>query len=146
MRGHQDDFDRVVAQQKKKTTKKTAFCRGLGPRKTPEQEKEDKMAKTAQHAQIRGQQAEARYAIYTFERQGETALLKWGLHAVADNIESAILHARMLALQPHFTKVQVQKFFEDPQTGAKISKTIKVFDKNERRGVLSGFRRWLGRA
>lgn len=96
-------------------------------------------------AQAERESMPARFAIYTFERQGESALLRWGLHAVADDFEAAVLHARMLALQPHFIKVQVQKFDRDPQSGARTSKTVKVFDKNARRDVLSGFKRWLGR-
>ncbi len=111
-------------------TRHDAAARQSSPLATPRSGSSDPADKTG-------------YAIYTFERDLAGLSPKWDLHATAENQDSAILHARMLALQPQFVKVQVQKIAQDPKTGEKTSKTIKIFQKSTARSPISSIKNWF---
>lgn len=60
------------------------------------------------------------FAIYTLEGVRESKKrrgLNWDLHATATDKTMAISHARMLALQPGVTEVQVKQVTEDTVSG-----------------------------
>ena len=67
------------------------------------------------------------YQIYTFKKPDNGLPLQWDLHAVSQQRESVMLHAKMLSLHPQYEKIQVEKIIVDDATGEKDSKTIKVF-------------------
>lgn len=73
------------------------------------------------------------FQIYTYgKRKGESEaspLLSWDLHAQVECRESCILHAKMLALNPHFEKIQVEQLSFCESSGKKKSRTIKVFER-----------------
>lgn len=70
------------------------------------------------------------FQIYTYgkKREGKLSLplLTWRLHACSTNRDSSLLHAKMLALNPSFEKIQVEEISRCEKTGQKQAKTIKI--------------------
>lgn len=91
---------------------------------------------------------ETTYQIYTFgtceqaKKRGDK-LLRWGLHAASAHKEAILLHARMLSLDPHYEKIQVEKIYFDDKTGQKRNKTIKVLNKNRKHSVLGKLKSFI---
>jgi hypothetical protein len=92
------------------------------------------------------------FQIYTYgKRKGESEnspLLSWDLHAQVECRESCLLHAKMLALNPQFEKIQVEQLIYCENTGAKKSRTIKIFERKAAlpkwaaiKSVFAGLRR-----
>jgi hypothetical protein len=86
------------------------------------------------------------YQIYTFEPQQMAGLhadryLKWGLHTTTKHREKSLLHAKMLILDPKFTKIQVEKVFLCEKTGKKQSRTVKIIKKMQNKRLKRNFLR-----
>jgi hypothetical protein len=67
------------------------------------------------------------FAIYTLEGAGAMMRrgLNWDLHATATDRGLAISHARMLALQPGVSEVQVKEIKEDLTSGMVRVRSVK---------------------
>lgn len=88
--------------------------------------------------------SDANYAIYTFEDSPSGQPGKWDLHATSQNKDSAILHAKMLALQPRFIKIQVEKLQDISNASHRTSKTICTFKKGGNKKGIYWFFSALG--
>lgn len=83
------------------------------------------------------------FAIYTLEGVREPKKrrgLSWDLHATATDKTMAITHARMLALQPGVTEVQVKQVIEDTTSGYVSVRDIK---RCKRGGIMTAMREFF---
>jgi hypothetical protein len=82
------------------------------------------------------------FAIYTLEKPTQARMhrgFNWDLHATATDKTMAISHARMLALQPGVSEVQVKQVTECPQSGEVHVRNIKRC----KRSRVTRFAQWL---
>lgn len=82
------------------------------------------------------------FAIYTLEgvrEQKKRRGLSWDLHATATDKTMAISHARMLALQPGVTEVQVKQVTEDTESGLVSVRNIKRCKRGGLKAIIQDF-------
>jgi hypothetical protein len=73
------------------------------------------------------------YQIYTYGSNAQeeqfSSLSSWDLHAQVECRESCLLHAKMLALNPSYDKIQVEQIDLCENSGRKKARTIKTFQR-----------------
>ena len=71
------------------------------------------------------------YGIYTVERlpKGSKRTPKWDLHSMAQDRETAEIHAKTLSAQPYFDHVEVKEFRTDPATRERMVRQIRSYSR-----------------